>query len=52
LQLAEGIILLKKALLDIVANRVKFQKNDLESKVWYHPTIWQYIFYRIVHNKK
>lgn len=52
LQLAEGIILLRKALPDILANRVKFQKNDLESKLWYHPTIWQYIFYRIVHNKK
>ncbi len=52
LQLAEGIILLKKALPDIIANQVKFQKNNLESKLWYHPTIWQYIFYRIVHNKK
>lgn len=52
LQLAEGIILLKEALPDILANRVKFQKNGLESKLWYHPTIWQYIFYRIVHSKK
>jgi len=52
LQLAEGIILLKKALPDVFANRIQFQKNDLESKLWYHPTFWQYIYYRIVHNKK
>lgn len=52
LQLAEGIVLLKKAVPAIFTNSIKFQKNDLESKLWYHPTFWQYIYYRIVHNKK
>lgn len=52
LQLAEGIILLKKALPEVFENKLQFQKNNLESKLWYHPTFWQYIYYRIVHNKK
>lgn len=52
LQLAEGIILLKKTLRDIFTNSIQFQKNDLESRLWYHPTFWQYIYHRIVHNKK
>ncbi len=52
LQLAEGIILLKKALPAIFENKIEFQKNNLPGKLWYHPTFWQYIYYRIVHNKK
>lgn len=47
LQLAEGIILLKKALTDIFTNNLAFKKNNLESKIWHHPTLWQYLSYRI-----
>jgi len=52
LQLAEGIICLKKALADTFANRLTFKVNNLESKLWYHPTFLQYIYYRLVHKKK
>lgn len=52
LQLAEGIIYLKRAINDFFENKLILQKNNLESKLWYHPTIWQYIYYRIVYNKK
>jgi methionyl-tRNA formyltransferase len=52
LQLAEGIICLKNALNDIFGNNLVFKENKLESKVWYHPTLWQYIYYRLVHKKK
>lgn len=52
LQLAEGIILLKKALSDIFSGNFFFVENKLESKIWHHPTLWQYIYHRVVHNKK
>lgn len=52
LQLAEGIICLKKAVNDIFNNTLTLKQNNLESKLWYHPTLWQYIYYRLVHNKK
>ncbi|MGN6267667.1 MAG: formyl transferase [Ginsengibacter sp.] len=52
LQLAEGIIYLKRAINDVFENKLILQKNNLESRLWYHPTIWQYIYYRIVYNKK
>jgi folate-dependent phosphoribosylglycinamide formyltransferase PurN len=52
LQLAEGIIYLKKAVKDIFNNSLTLKQNNLESKLWYHPTLWQYIYHRLVHNKK
>ncbi len=52
LQIAEGIICLKKALKDIFENKLAVKSNNLESKLWYHPTFWQYIYYRLVHKKK
>lgn len=52
LQLAEGIIYLKRAINDFFENKLILQKNNLESRLWYHPTIWQYIYYRFVYNKK
>jgi len=52
LQLAEGIIYLKKAITDIFDNKIIYLTNNSESKMWHHPTFWQYIYYRIVHNKK
>ncbi len=52
LQLGEGIICLKKALNDIFENNLILKKGASESKIWYHPTFWQYLYHRIVHNKK
>jgi methionyl-tRNA formyltransferase len=52
LQLAEGIIILKKAIDDIFSNHLQFRKNNLESKMWYHPSFWQYLYYRSVFKKK
>lgn len=52
LQLAAGIKLLKKALSDIFQNTVTINKNNLESRIWHHPTLWQYLYYRFVHNIK
>lgn len=52
LQLAEGIICLKKALPDIFKNTIIYKKGTLESEIWHHPTLWQYLYQRFVHGKK
>ncbi len=52
LQLAEGIICLKEAIKNYFDDNLTLQKNNLESKLWYHPTLWQYMYHRVVHNKK
>ena len=53
LQLGEGIPLMHKAIEDIINNRLVSQKSlTTESKLWYHPTFWQYIWFRISKGKK
>lgn len=52
LQTANGISILKKAITDVFEYKVTFKPNNLESKTWYHPTFWQYIYHRLVHKKK
>lgn len=52
LQLAAGIKLLKKAIADIFNDKLIFKKGTPESKIWHHPTFWQYLYQRIVHHKK
>ena len=52
LQLAEGIACLKTALRDIAEEKFVLKKGKKESKIWHHPTLWQYMYNRIVHNKK
>lgn len=47
LQLAEGIPYMKRALNDIAQSSVAFARKESESKLWYHPAIWQYIYYRL-----
>ncbi|HMB62456.1 MAG TPA: hypothetical protein VKN36_05230, partial [Eudoraea sp.] len=47
LQNAEGIKQMKKALKDILNNTVRPKKGDTESRLWYHPTIWKYLYVRI-----
>ena len=52
LQLAEGIIYLKKALHDILEEKLVLKKGMADSKIWHHPTFRQYLYHRIVHHKK
>lgn len=53
LQLGEGLPLMKRALEDIFAGREKPTMVSKEnSQLWYHPTIWQYFFYRPGKKKK
>lgn len=51
LQQAKGLVLLKSILLSEEGIVVKKEK-DLESKLWYHPTLWQYLGNRISNNVK
>jgi len=42
LQLAKGLTLLKRFLLE---DKINYSKIDnMESKLWYHPTIWEYFY--------
>lgn len=43
LQFIEGVKLLKMAIDDIFSNNLKTYSRDLPSKLWYHPTIVEYI---------
>jgi folate-dependent phosphoribosylglycinamide formyltransferase PurN len=52
LQLAEGIICLKKALHDILERKLVLKEGTPDSKIWHHPTLRQYLYHRLVHNKK
>ncbi|MGD0361481.1 MAG: formyl transferase [Bryobacteraceae bacterium] len=47
LQLAAGIPLLIRAVEDALAGRVTQVRTDLPSKLYYHPTLWQYCRTRI-----
>ena len=52
LQLAEGIIYMKKALQDIFEEKLVLKNGTAESKIWHHPTFFQYLYQRLVHGKK
>jgi methionyl-tRNA formyltransferase len=47
LQLAAGIPLLKQAVADALDNNISTKKGTEESKLWSHPTIWQYLYNRV-----
>ncbi len=47
LQLAAGIPLLKQAVADALGGTISTRKGTDESKLWSHPTIWQYVYNRI-----
>jgi len=47
LQLAKGLELLKKVMGDLFAGKLTEKRNDLNSSLWYHPTIWYYLKKRI-----
>jgi folate-dependent phosphoribosylglycinamide formyltransferase PurN len=52
LQMAAAIPLMEKAINDIANKTYKTRKVDLTSKLWSHPTIMEYLKYRILHSVK
>lgn len=52
LQVAKAIALLKKAISDVQNNELKPKKVNLESKIWTHPTLWDYVKNRIMFHVK
>lgn len=47
LQLAEGLKLLKKVIEKLEREERPVVKNDLDSALWHHPTLWSYLWKRI-----
>lgn len=47
LQQIKGIELMKKVIRDIAENNIETFKPDLESKLWTHPTMFNYLFNRV-----
>lgn len=52
LQIAKGVGLLKQAVKDHFAGSIVLKRNEMESKLWYHPTFFEYIINRIKRNVK
>ncbi|WP_312078039.1 formyl transferase [Chryseobacterium sp.] len=53
LQLAEGLKLLTAAIKDFSNDELKLQKEkQMKSLLWYHPTIWEYLYHRITKHVK
>lgn len=46
LQIAKAIPMLQNAIEDALLNKLSTIEGKEISKLWYHPTIWQYIYYR------
>lgn len=46
LQICKGIQLLDKAINDYFNYKINLKVGPKESKLWTHPTIWEYIYYR------
>ncbi len=52
LQTAQVLLLLIKAVEDALQKKLNKIESHGQSKIWYHPTIWQYLYYRIIKNVK
>lgn len=52
LQLSVGKNLLLKAVQDYFDNTITIKNEKGESKLYYHPTIWQYLYFRIIKKVK
>ncbi len=52
LQTGKMLPLLSKAINDALSENLNKVSLTGNSKIWYHPTIWQYLFYRIFKNVK
>lgn len=51
-QTAEGCKILKLAVEDFCNDRLKTISGTKDNFIWYHPTIWQYLYYRIFRGVK
>ena len=51
-QTAKGIELMKLALNDVNIGTISPKKGVEGNYIWYHPTIWQYLYYRIFRGVK
>lgn len=47
LQLAEGLLLLKQVIPEVLHCTIRPQKNTLDSRLWHHPTLWGYLYNRL-----
>jgi folate-dependent phosphoribosylglycinamide formyltransferase PurN len=52
LQLAEGLKLLKEVIEKLEREERPVVKNDLDSALWHHPTLWGYLWKRIIKGVK
>ncbi len=52
LQFAEGIVQLKKTINEILETTNTIKKGSGESKLWSHPTLWEYLYHRWVNGVK
>lgn len=52
LQLAEGLQLLKKVLTEADGREWKSSANTLNSALWHHPTLWGYLYNRVMKGVK
>lgn len=52
LQMSKGLECIKDAILEIEENRLTVKKNNLESKLYYHPTVTEYLYHRIFNKIK
>lgn len=45
-----GIPLMRRAIADVISGNLRtHRRNDLPSAIWYHPTLWQYLWARLRH---
>jgi methionyl-tRNA formyltransferase len=52
LQMSKGFECIKEAILEIEQNRLTIKENNLESKLYYHPTVTEYLYHRIINKIK
>lgn len=52
LQLTKGLKILNQAIIDYFDNTISVKNPQLESHLWYHPTIFQYLYFRIKNKVK
>jgi folate-dependent phosphoribosylglycinamide formyltransferase PurN len=52
LQLAEGLRILKEAIPKLLEGSQVTMKNELNSALWHHPTLWGYLYKRIFRGVK
>ena len=53
LQIGEGIKIIKRAITDFIDDQLKsIEPQVKESKLWYHPTIWFYLYKRLTKGVK